>query len=50
LVIRAKDAQNKTGQMLKAVKSGEASDPDLNKAIKQAKLAVKNLSKYYKNQ
>jgi gas vesicle protein len=49
-VIRAKDAQNKTGQMLKAVKSGEASDPDLNKAIKQAKLAVKNLSKYYKNQ
>jgi gas vesicle protein len=48
-VIRAKDAQNKTTQMLKAVKKGEASDPDLGKAIKQAKLAAKNLSKYYKN-
>jgi gas vesicle protein len=48
-VIRAKDAQNKTGQMLKAVKNGEASDPELSKAIKQAKLAAKNLAKYYKS-
>ena len=48
-VIKAKDTQNKTSQVLKAVKSGEASDPDLNKAVKQAKLAVKNLSKFFKN-
>ena len=48
-VIRAKDAQNKTAQVLKAVKNGEASDPDLNKAVKQARQAVKNLGKFFKN-
>jgi gas vesicle protein len=48
-VVRAKDAQNKTSQILKAVKKGEASDPDLNKAIKQGRLALKNLSKYFKS-
>lgn len=48
-VVRAKDAQNKTSQLLKAVKKGEASDPDLNKAIKQGRLALKNLSKYFKS-
>jgi gas vesicle protein len=47
-VIRAKDAQNKASTTLKAVKNGQADDPDLNKAVKQAKLAVKNLSKYFK--
>lgn len=47
-VIRAKDAQNKTSQVLKAVKNGEATDPDLNKAVKQARQAVKNLSKFFK--
>jgi gas vesicle protein len=47
-VIRAKDAQNKSAQVLKAVKAGEASDPDLNKAVKQARLAIKNLGKYLK--
>ncbi|SRR6266404_781777 len=47
-VIRAKDAQNKTAQVLKAVKNGEASDPDLNKAVKQARQAVKNLGKFFK--
>ena len=46
-VVRAKDAQNKTTQILKAAKSGEASDPDLNKAVKQAKQALKNLGKFY---
>ncbi|MDO8591526.1 MAG: YtxH domain-containing protein [bacterium] len=45
-VVRAKDAQNKAGHVLKAVKAGEADDPALNKAIKQAKQAQKNLSKY----
>jgi gas vesicle protein len=47
-VVRAKDAQNKTAQVLKAAKAGEASDPDLNKAVKQARLAVKNLAKFLK--
>lgn len=45
-VVRAKDAQNKAAHVLKAVKAGEADDPALNKAIKQAKQAKKNLSKY----
>jgi gas vesicle protein len=48
-VVRAKDAQNKAGQVLKAVRAGEASDPDLNRAIKQAKQAAKNLGKYMKS-
>lgn len=47
-VVRAKDAQNKTAQVLKAAKAGEATDPDLNKAVKQARQAVKNLGKYLK--
>lgn len=48
-VVRAKDAQNKAMHVLKAVKAGEADDPQLNKAIKQAKLAAKNLSRYFKS-
>jgi gas vesicle protein len=48
-VVRAKDAQNKTTQVLKAAKAGEADDPELNKAVKQAKQAIKNLGKYYKS-
>jgi gas vesicle protein len=48
-VIRAKDAQNKATHVLKAVKNGESTDGDLNKAIKQAKLAKKNLEKYLQN-
>ena len=48
-LIRAKDAQNKTAQVLKAVKAGEAADPDLNKAVKQGRLALKNLGKYFKS-
>jgi gas vesicle protein len=48
-VVRAKDAQNKAAQVLKAAKAGEASDPDLNKAVKQARQAIKNLGKYLKN-
>lgn len=45
-VVHAKDAQNKAGHVLKAVRAGQADDPALNKAIKQAKQAKKNLSKY----
>lgn len=44
--IKAKDAQNKVSVLLKALKAGEADDPELNKAIKQSKLAIKNLKKY----
>lgn len=47
-VIKAKDAQNKTAQVLKAAKAGEATDPDLNKAVKQARQAIKNLGKFFK--
>lgn len=47
-VIAAKDAKNKAGTALKAIKAGEAEDPDLNKAIKQANQAKKNLSKFFK--
>ena len=48
-VIHAKDAKDKTGTLLKSVKAGEADDPELNKAIKQAKAAAKNLGKYFKS-
>ena len=48
-VIKAKDAQNKATYVLKAVKAGEADDPELNKAIKQAKQAKKNLGRYFKS-
>lgn len=48
-VVRAKDAQNKAAQVLKAAKAGEASDPDLNKAVKQARQAARNLGKFLKN-
>ncbi len=48
-VVTAKDAQNKAAYVLKAVRSGQADDPALNKAIKQAKQAQKNLSKFLKS-
>ncbi len=48
-VVKAKDAQNKASQVVKAAKAGEASDPDLNKAVKQARQAIKNLGKFLKN-
>lgn len=47
-VVKAKDAQNKASSVLKAVKSGDADDPELSKAIKQAKQAQKNLMRYLK--
>lgn len=47
-VVKAKDAQNKGTSVLKAVRAGEASDPELNKAVKQLKAAQKNLAKYLK--
>lgn len=47
-ILRAKDVQAKTGVVLKTMKTGEAENPELNKAVKQAKQAKKNLSKYLK--
>jgi gas vesicle protein len=47
-LLRAKDAQNKASTTLKAVKNGESDDPELNKAVKQAKQAAKNLGRYFK--
>jgi len=49
-VVRAKDAKNRATSILKAFKSGTADDPQLNKAIKQAKQAQKNLAKYLKGE
>jgi len=48
-LIRAKDAQNRAKIVLKAFKSGTAEDPELNKAVKQARQAQKNLSKFLKS-
>ncbi len=47
-VVKAKDAQNKASVILKAVRAGEADDPQLDKAVKQAKQAQKNLAKFLK--
>jgi gas vesicle protein len=47
-LLRAKDAQNKTSTTLKALKAGQADDPELNKAVKQARAAAKNLGKFFK--
>jgi gas vesicle protein len=48
-LIKAKDAQNKAGEVLKAVKNGGADNPELDKAVRQAKQAAKNLGKYLKS-
>ena len=48
-LIRAKDAQAKTKTMIKGFKAGSSEDPELNRALKQAKQAKKNLSKFLKN-
>lgn len=48
-VWRAKDAQNKTARVIKALRSGEAEDRHLDRALKQARLAKKNLAKYLKS-
>lgn len=44
----AKDAQNKAKTLLKAFKDGGSDDPELNRAVKQAKQAQKNLSRFLK--
>jgi gas vesicle protein len=48
-LIKARDAQNKASEVLKAFRGGESNDPELNKAVKQVKQAQKNLGKYLKS-
>lgn len=48
-VAAAKDAKEKASVLIKSAKAGEADDPELNRAIKQAKAAAKNLAKYLKS-
>ncbi len=45
---KAKDAKEKTREMLSAVRNGEADDPSLNAVIEEVKLAKKNLITYLK--
>lgn len=47
-IARGKDAQVKSKAVLRAFKDGESDDPELNRAVKQAKQAQKNLSKFLK--
>ena len=47
-VVKARDAQDKVTTLLKSVKAGEADDPELDKAIRQARQAARNLKKYLK--
>lgn len=45
----ASDAKEKVRQVISAIHEGDADDPDLRKALKDAKSAIKNLEKYVKN-
>ena len=47
-LIRAKDAQAKTKVIIKGLKAGQSDDPELNRALKQARQAKKNLGKFLK--
>ena len=47
-VVKAKDSKAKLATVMKAVKAGESDEPELNKALNQAKLSYKNLAKYLK--
>lgn len=48
LVAKAKDTKEKVREVLSAIHEGDAEDQDLQKAVKNANLAVKNLRKYLK--
>jgi len=48
LQVAAADANEKLKEMISAVREGQASDADLQKALKQANSAIKNLKKYLK--
>lgn len=46
LVEKAKVAKDKTGTLVMAVKNGEADDKELQRALDQARNAIKNVRKY----
>jgi gas vesicle protein len=48
LAKKAKDSSGKAGEVLNAVRKGEAKDEDLARAVKQASNALNNLRKYLK--
>lgn len=48
LQVAAADANEKLKEVISALREGEASDADLQKAIKQANNSIKNLKKYLK--
>lgn len=48
LVEKAKDTKEKVREVLSAIHEGDAEDQDLQKAVRNANLAVKNLRKYLK--
>jgi len=48
-MVKAKDAQNKASQVLKAFKDGEADNAELNRAVKQSQQALNNLKRYLKS-
>ncbi len=48
-VWRAKDAQGKTAKVIQAIRAGHADDRHLDRALKQARQAKKNLAKYLRS-
>lgn len=46
---RANSAKEKARELLSALHEGDAEDPDLKKALRDAREALKNLEKYAKN-
>lgn len=48
IVSRAKEAKEKVRDVLSTLHDGDADDPDLKKALKDAKDALKNLEKFVK--
>ncbi len=48
LVDKAKDSKTKAGDMLDAVRAGEAEDRDLDRAVKSASRSLTHLKKYLK--
>lgn len=48
LLDKAKDSKDKAAEVLSAIRSGEAEDKDLQRAVKNTSTAIKSLRKYLK--
>jgi gas vesicle protein len=48
-ILTAPKSGRETRKQLKALKAGQADDPELNRAVKQARQAAKNLGKFFKS-